>query len=65
MVGADGAHRRRIFRRVLEHGDDVVDRGGVDDDLGMRDHIAEPVGDFGIGHVLTCLERVSEGVILG
>ena len=50
MVGADRAHRRGVFRGILQYGDDVVHGVGVDDDAGMRDHVAEPVGDFEIGH---------------
>src|ERR1700722_6670833 len=55
MVGAGRAHRRRIFRRVLHDGDDVIHRIRVDDDPRMRDKIAEPVGYF----------RISQTSLLG
>ena len=46
MIGADRTHGRRIDgMESQKNGDDVVDRGRVDDDLRMRDDVAKPVCD--------------------
>src|SRR5580692_9050190 len=44
------ARTRRIFRRVLHDGDNIIHRICIDDDSRMRDEIAEPVGHFEVCH---------------